>query len=175
MKKLQSETMESLSDAASVFVNEFVSVNSSSDGERVKLTVGTGRGAVSLVRSTSNILMIRTPRYATGSMEWALPRGGSMDDETVAETAVRCVEGWTGVLVDEGSVIHLGNMNPDPEILTTEVSLYAMEARGGKIRTNHEDSKWVAVEELVTACIEGEIEDSFTCIAVLRARISGVI
>jgi ADP-ribose pyrophosphatase YjhB (NUDIX family) len=158
-----------------VFANEFVSLKTSVDGEHVEVTVGTGRGAAVLVRSSNKILMIRTPRYATGRMEWALPRGGSMKDELALETAMRCVEGWTGVTVDPESAIHLGDMNPDPEVLTNSVELFVVEARSSKVRANHEDSKWVAIEELVAACVEGEIEDSFTCMAVLRARINGIV
>jgi ADP-ribose pyrophosphatase YjhB (NUDIX family) len=175
LKKLSNEALELSTNVTPVFANEFVSLKTSDDGEHMEVTVGTGRGAVALVRSNSKVLMIRTPRYATGSMEWALPRGGSLEDESGVETAIRCVEGWTGISVDEESVVHLGGMNPDPEVLTNEVALFVMEARSSKVRANHVDSKWVAIEELVTACIEGEIEDSFTCIAVLRSRINRII
>jgi hypothetical protein len=175
LEALKNETLETSGNAMPVFANEFVSLKTSGDGEHVGVTVGTGRGAVALVRSSNKILMIRTPRYATDSMEWALPRGGSLEDEPGVETAIRCVEGWTGISADPVSAIHLGDMNPDPEILTNEVSLFIMDARSSKVRTNHENSKWVGIDELVAACIEGEIEDSFTCMAVLRARINGII
>lgn len=172
MEKLVNDSLES-SRATPVFANDFITMNS--DGENVEVTVGTGKGAVALVRSSNKVLMIRTPRYATDSMEWALPRGSSLEYESGPETASRCVEGWTGVTVDEGSIIALGEMYPDSEILTNEVSLFAMSASSSKVRTNHDHAKWVDVEELVTACIEGEVEDSFTCIAMLRARILGIL
>lgn len=175
METLKNEELKSSGKAVPVFANEFMSLKTSDDGKHAEMTVGNGRGAVALVRSSTKILMIRTPRYATGSVEWALPRGGSWGDETGVETAMRCVEGWTGVNVDPESAVHLGDMNPDSEILTNEVALFIMEARSSKVRTNHENSKWVAIEELVAACIDGEIEDSFTCMAVLRARINGNI
>ena len=157
-----------------VFANDFVSMEYSNDGSLL-ITVGTGLGAVALVRRSGKILMIRTPRYATGSFEWELPRGGSLEDESAVETAARCVEGWTGVTVDESSVIHLGVMNPDPELLTNEVSLLLLDTLNSTVRTNHENVKWVGIEELVAACLNGEIEDSFTCMAVLRARLNAMI
>lgn len=174
MKKLSQETLAT-SESMPVFANDFISLKTSSDGESVEVTVGNGKGAVALVRSGNKVLMLRTPRYATGSMEWAFPRGGSLDDESGAETAVRCVEGWTGITLDEESIESLGEMYPDPEILTNEVSLFTMTARSSKVRANHEHVKWVDAEELVTACVEGEIEDSFTCMAMLRARINGIL
>jgi hypothetical protein len=66
-------------------------------------------------------------------------------------------------------------VTPDPELLTNEVTLLFMHAATGTILTNHENAKWVDAEALVTACLEDEIKDSFTVVAVLRARLNGLI
>ena len=157
-----------------VFANDFVSLRSSGDGH-VSVTVGTGRGAVALVYRNGKVLMIRTPRYATDTLEWELPRAGSLEGESAAETAARSVEGWTGVSVSKAGAISLGTVTPDPELLTNEVTLLFTHAISGKIRTNHENSKWVDAETLVASCLDDELQDSFTVVAVLRARLNGLI
>lgn len=157
-----------------IFANDHVSLRSSGDGH-VAVTVGSGYGAVALVFRNGKVLVVRTPRYATDTLEWELPRAGSLKSESAVDTAARCVEGWTGVRVHEGTAIPLGTVTPDPELLTNEVSLLFMHAASGSILTNHENAKWVDVEALVSACVEDEIKDSFTVITVLRARLNGLI
>lgn len=171
MENLTQEPLPEL-DMAPVFSNDFISLKEGTD-DRVEITVGNGKGAAALVRKGTKVLLVRTPRYATGSMEWALPRGSSTEDESPEETAARCVEGWTGVSVDEMSITSLGEMYPDAQVLTNEVSLFLMSASDGKVKTNHENVRWIDAGELMLACVTGEIEDSFTCMAVLRARIAG--
>lgn len=162
-------------DASEVFANEFISLRDSGNSEHAEVTVGTGRGAVALVRSNGRVLMVRTPRYATGNFEWELPRGGSLEDESPVDTAARCVEGWAGITVDADNAVSLGTMNPDAEILTNEVAMFVLDASESKIRANHENARWTDTEELVDACLNGEIEDAFSCMTVLRARLNGVI
>lgn len=175
MRPLEPTVMDADVADGPLFENDFVHVVTSATGDRAAVTVGTGNGAVALVLASGRILMIRTPRYAIGSLEWELPRGGALEDEPLLETAARCVEGWSGVTVDIASAVPLGTMNPDAEILTNEVALFVLDAVTSKIRFNHENTQWVDEEKLIDACLSGEIEDSFTCMAVLRARLNGVI
>lgn len=157
-----------------VFRNQFVSVLPAGE-EEIAITVGTGHGAVALVRWKDKVLLVNQPRYATNEMAWELPRATSLEDESPVETAARCVEGWSGVSVDQDSAIPVGTVMPDAEILTNEVSLFVMDAESGTIRVNRDNARWVEIEELVTACTDGQVEDAFTCMTVLRARLGKLI
>lgn len=158
-----------------VFGNDFVTVNESADGSSI-VQVGTGTGAVALVYRGDKILMVRENRYATGSVEWELPRGGTLEGEEPLSAAVRSVEGKSGVDVYPEDSVLLGTVNPDGEILTTEVFLYAlMVPLSAKIRASPDEAKWFDTAELLAACLDGSVQDSFTCLAVMRAKLQGLI
>lgn len=160
------------------FENDFISITSTPSGANQSTTVrvGTGFGAVALVLRGTKVLMVNEVRYAIGSEAWELPRGGSAENEDPIETAVRCVEGKTGITLATEGVVSLGIVSPDAEILTTQVSIYSFEApRNAKIYVSAAESKWFDADELVQSCLDGSVEDSFTCIAVLRARLKGLI
>lgn len=158
-----------------VFDNEFVTVNESVDGAPI-VQVGTGTGAVALVCRGDKVLMIRESRYATGSVEWELPRGGTLDGEEPLAAAVRSTEGKSGVDVYPEDAVFLGTVAPDGEILTTEVFVYVLNVpRSTKIRASADEARWVDKSELLASCLDGSVQDAFTCLAVLRARLKGMI
>jgi ADP-ribose pyrophosphatase YjhB (NUDIX family) len=158
-----------------VFSNDFVTVNESVDGVPI-VQVGTGTGAVALVCRGDKVLMIRENRYATGSVEWELPRGGTLEGEEPLAAAVRSAEGKSGVDVYPEDAVFLGTVAPDGEILSTEVFVYVLHVpRSTKIRASADEAKWVDKSELFESCLDGSVQDSFTCLAVLRARLKGLI
>lgn len=175
MSALSPLPLEPSTAGSPVFSNDFISVQETGIEGRVAVTVGTGSGAVALVRRNGKTLMVRHPRYATDSLEWELPRASSLEGEAPLETVQRCVEGWTGVQVDTSSALSLGVIFPDPEIITNKVSIHLVEAMSTLVRVNHENVRWVDTETLVDSCLSGEVEDAFTCTAVLRARIKELI
>ena len=179
MSTLEPSAFAAVSDAGGApdFQNGFITVESSrEDPEKKIVTVGTGSGAVALVRQGKRILLLKQPRYAVGQDEWELPRGGTEPGEGTLDAALRCVEGKTGLVVDPATAMPLGTLTPDAEILTTVVALYVLQVpTGTRIPVGPDTAQWVDAAELVEQCLDGIVQDAFTCAAVLRARLSGLI
>lgn len=176
--------MEDNSDEGTgvVFANRYLKIDMvpSRFGAFTTVKNGSGGGAAVLLMRDGKVLMVRQPRYATGENTWELPRGGSKEGEDYSEAALRELKEETG---EEGSVeglISLGNIQPDTGILNTEAGLY-MSTINSKSDEPHDvegeidNMQWVDANELVEACVDGTIKDSFTCVAVMRARLKGLI
>lgn len=167
-----------------VFENRYLKIDMvpSRFGPFTTVKNGSGGGAAVLVLREGKVLMVRQPRYATGENTWELPRGGSAEGEDFAVTALRELYEETGEKGTLDGLVSLGNIQPDTGILNAEAGLYMSTNnttvddinRGGE-DGEIENMQWVDANELVDACVDGTIKDSFTCVAVMRARLKGLI
>lgn len=165
-----------------VFANRYLKIDMvpSRFGAFTTIKNGSGGGAAVLLLRDGKVMMVRQPRYAIGENTWELPRGGSKEGEDYSAAALRELKEETG---EEGQIeglVSLGNIQPDTGILNTEAGLFMSTINTtseGPVDEEGEidNTKWVDVDELVEACIDGTIKDSFTCVAVMRARLKGLI
>jgi len=165
-----------------VFANRYLKIDMvpSRFGAFTTIKNGSGGGAAVLVLREGKVLMVRQPRYALGENTWELPRGGSKEGEDYSAAALRELKEETG---EEGNIeglVSLGNIQPDTGILNTEAGLFmsTINTNSGEaydVEGEIDNLRWVDADELVDACIDGTIKDSFTCVAVMRARLKGLI
>jgi ADP-ribose pyrophosphatase len=175
--------VENNSDAGTgvVFQNRYLSIDMvpSRFGAFTTVKNGTGRGAAVLLLRDGKVMMVRQPRYALGENTWELPRGGSMEGEDNSAAALRELREETGEDGQLEGLVSLGNIQPDTGILNTEAGLF-MSTINAPAENHVDDGEidnimWVDADELVDACVDGTIKDSFTCVAVMRARLKGLI
>ena len=175
------EENNSTEGTGTVFSNRYLKVDlvPSRFGPFTTIKNGTGGGAAVLVVRDGKVLMVTQPRYATGEANWEIPRGGANVGEDFAEAALRELKEETG---EEGTIeglVSLGNIQPDTGILNTEAGLFLSTSNtptelaeaDGEI----DNLQWVDIDEVVEACVDGTIKDSFTCVAVMRARLKGLL
>lgn len=165
-----------------VFANRYMKVDMvpSRFGAFTTIKSGSGGGAAVLLLREGKVLMVRQPRYATGENTWELPRGGSKEGEDYSEAALRELKEETGEEGDVNGLVSLGNIQPDTGILNTEAGLYmstinTTSSEPHDVEGEIDNMQWVDANELVDACVDGTIKDSFTCVAVMRARLKGLI
>lgn len=165
-----------------VFANRYLKIDMvpSRFGAFTTVKNGSGGGAAVLLVRDGKVMMVRQPRYAVGENTWELPRGGSKEGEDNSVAALRELKEETGEEGRMDGLISLGNIQPDTGILNTEAGLFmstinTTSSDGHDEEGEIDNAKWVDVEELVEACVDGTIKDSFTCVAVMRARLKGLI
>lgn len=165
-----------------VFANRYLKIEMvpSRFGAFTTVKNGSGGGAAVLLLRDGKVMMVRQPRYAIGENTWELPRGGSKEGEDNSVAALRELKEETGEEGQMEGLVSLGNIQPDTGILNTEAGLF-MSTINTSTGENYDEegeidnTKWVDVDELVEACVDGTIKDSFTCVAVMRARLKGLI
>jgi ADP-ribose pyrophosphatase len=165
-----------------VFANRYLKIDMvpSRFGAFTTVKNGSGGGAAVLLLRDGKVMMVRQPRYAIGENTWELPRGGSKEGEDNSVAALRELKEETGEEGQMEGLVSLGNIQPDTGILNTEAGLF-MSTINTSTGENYDEEgeidniKWVDVDELVEACVDGTIKDSFTCVAVMRARLKGLI
>lgn len=165
-----------------VFANRYLKIEMvpSRFGAFTTVKNGSGGGAAVLLLRDGKVMMVRQPRYAIGENTWELPRGGSKEGEDNSVAALRELKEETGEEGHMEGLVSLGNIQPDTGILNTEAGLF-MSTINTSTGENYDEegeidnTKWVDVDELVEACVDGTIKDSFTCVAVMRARLKGLI
>lgn len=165
-----------------VFANRYLKIDMvpSRFGAFTTIKSGSGGGAAVLLVRDGKVMMVSQPRYAVGENTWELPRGGSKEGEDNSVAALRELKEETGEEGHIDGLISLGNIQPDTGILNTEAGLFMSTLNTSGDGAYDEEGeidnvKWVDVEELVEACVDGTIKDSFTCVAVMRARLKGLI
>lgn len=125
-------------------------------------------------------MMANQPRYAVGQSMWEIPRGSADAMEDLASSAPRELAEETGIHAEYAHLISLGNVHPDTGILNTEVALFFAALPNSlpwQQPTNDEIDAlaWIEADALVEACAHGRIKDAFTNLAVMRARLKGLI
>jgi len=168
---------------STAFENRFISINMvpSEYGSFNTVKSGSGTGsAVVISNARGEIMMVSQNRYAVGEKNWEIPRGGAASEEDRSEAAQREVKEETGIDLPLASIVSLGNIHPDTGILSTEAGLfYAATEQDGNGDSDDigeiADRQWFPADDVVNACVDGTIKDSFTTTAILRARMRGFI
>lgn len=164
-----------------VFKNNYIAIEMipSRFGPFTQVKNGNGFGSAVLIVRDGQILMVKQPRYAVDSTMWEIPRGSSEKMEDLATSALREMQEETGLEAGYADLHSLGNIFPDTGILNTEVGLFVAVLPEGRpwVSEDNEidDMVWVDANELVEACAYGKVKDAFTNIAVMRARLKGLI
>lgn len=128
------------------------------------------------------IAMLRCFRHATRAWALEIPRGVRERGETVEDCAFREAEEETGAIATPASrAIDLGSFHSDDGMTMQETRVIALSSvsLAGKVRQGGHDSRLstvcLSVPEVWRAVESGEIADSFTCFALLKAQIAGLV
>ncbi len=131
-----------------------------------------GGAAVLALDGEENVLVVRQYRYVIGRTLLEIPAGKLDPGEDPAKAALRELKEETGAVPEEfGS---LGKILPSPGCYGENLYLYY--ARGLRMEGQHLDAgEFLNVEripftEMLRRCLDGEIEDAKTVIAVLKAK-----
>ena len=124
-------------------------------------------GVAAVVENAArDVVMVRVPRYATGTCEWELPEGRVAVGEAPVAAAEREVleeAGWTS----EGYE-HLHTYNPIPGLsnhVLIVVRGRAVSRAGDFDRDEIEEVRWFPLDEIRTMVRERRVKDGFTMLA----------
>jgi 8-oxo-dGTP pyrophosphatase MutT (NUDIX family) len=112
------------------------------------------------------VVMVRVPRYATGTSEWEVPEGRAAAGEAPAAAASREVleeTGWT-----TSDFEHLHTFHPVPGLsnhVLHVVRARAVAEAGDFDRDEIEEVRWFGLEEIRAMVRERRVRDGFTLIA----------
>lgn len=138
-------------------------------------------GAAILTVRGGKILMVKQPRYAIGQETWELPRGGSQEGESNLSSASRELSEETGVSTEGENITSLGDIHPDTGALSARAGLYFVDLdsvpadKTTPVDGEVDNAEWVDADEVVNAVLDGRITDSFTMVAVMKARLKGLL
>lgn len=130
-----------------------------------------GGAAAVAIDAAGQVCLLRQYRHAAGGYVWELPAGRLEPGEPPQETARRELIEEAGVAAREWR--SLGVSLSSPGVFTERIHLYL--ATGlDPAPTAHEaaevlEAHWLPLAEATARCLDGRIEDSKTCIGLLRA------
>ncbi len=146
------------------------------NGHRVELEIlhHPGGAAVVALDPEQRVCLLHQYRHAAGGYVWELPAGKLQPGEPPAETARRELIEEAGVAAAQWR--DLGRFISSPGVFTERIYLYLARDLSPVVR-NHEAAEvmevhWVPFQEAVRRVHRGEIEDSKTCLGLLRAEAS---
>ena len=143
------------------------------NGHRTDLEVlhHPGGAAVVAVDGERRVCLLRQYRHAAGGYVVELPAGRLEPAEPPARTAERELAEEAGM--HAGRWRELGVSLSSPGVFTERIHLYlATELTAVAIAPEAAEVfevQWVPLEEAVQRCLQGDIEDSKTCLGLLRA------
>lgn len=170
-----------------VFENRYATVEMvpSRYGPFTTVRSGNGGGAAVLAVRDGHVMLVCQPRYAVGQHMWELPRGGNRPGESNFDAGAREAAEETGVHIDPEHLVDLGAIVPDSGVVSTTAGLLIArlpsppavpDTEPAAVTDEEVDTvRWVPVDDVVAACVDGTITDAFTCVAVMRARLLGLI
>lgn len=167
-----------------VFQNSFVMFQSHSIADKTfhSIAPASGGGSVMLaVDSQNRIALVRQERPAVRRHTWEAPRGGREAGEKPIDTAIRELYEETGIAADPSSVTSLGRIEADTGLVSAELWLFCARVEDGELGSFEDDrgeidiARWFSAGRVVDACLSGEITDAFTVIAVLKAKVLGLL
>ena len=130
-----------------------------------------GGAAAVAIDAERRVCLLRQYRHAAGGYVWELPAGRLEPDEPPQETARRELVEEAGVAAREWR--SLGVSLSSPGVFTERIHLFlatglapaptALEA--AEVLEVH----WLPLDEALARCLDGRVEDSKTCIGLLRA------
>lgn len=112
------------------------------------------------------VLMVRVPRYATGTCEWEVPEGRAAPGETPEDAARREVleeTGWTASIAERLHTFH-----PVPGLSNHVLHVVrgrAVALTGGFDRDEIAEVRWFGPDEVRSMLRERRVKDGFTMIA----------
>jgi ADP-ribose pyrophosphatase len=123
--------------------------------------------------------LVRQFRYPISSVVWEIPRGFGETDYPKVDATRELLE-ETGIRVDPKDIIDLGLVHPNSGLLTSVVRIFAVifdQMPLISYQTNVEISEfaWIKYEDVLAKVSTGEISDSFTLSALLRAQLKGLL
>lgn len=150
--------------------------------DQVELPDGTGAlrevadhpGGVGIlaIDSRNRAAIVRQYRYPFRTVMAEIPAGKREPGEAPEITAVRELKEETGA--EAGKWAPLGSLIPSPGAYGERLWLYlATELSFGEVDPDEDEfleCEWVPVERLAEMCMNGEIEDAKTVVAVLKAH-----
>jgi ADP-ribose pyrophosphatase len=130
-----------------------------------------GGAAIVAIDDTGRVCLLHQHRHAAGGRVWELPAGRLEPGEPPAETARRELAEEAGVTARDWRP--LGVSLSSPGVFTERIHLFLATglAQVPDAREAAEvfEVHWLPLAEAVLRCLDGRIEDSKTCIGVLRA------
>lgn len=132
-----------------------------------------GGAAILALDEQNNVLVVTQYRYTFGRTLLELPAGKLDPDEDPAAAALRELKEETGAVPTE--FLPLGKILPSPGCYSEELYIYL--ARGLRFGEQHLDHneflnvERVPFDEMVRRCLDGEIEDAKTVVAILKAKL----
>jgi ADP-ribose pyrophosphatase len=149
------------------------------DGKSVQLDwVGhPGAAAVVAVDDSGRLCLLRQYRPVMGAWMWEIPAGKRDDGEALAVTARRELTEETGLHADQW--VDLGPIWPSPAFCDEVIHLYAAcDLSSGDScpdEDEHLEVHWVTPAALSAMIRSGEILDSKTLAALMRACLAGLL
>ena len=130
-----------------------------------------GGAAAVAVDADGRVCLLRQYRHAAGGFVWELPAGRLEPDEPPQETARRELVEEAGIAARDWR--SLGVSLSSPGVFTERIHLFLatgldpapLAREAAEVMEVH----WLPLEEAVSRCVDGRIEDSKTCIGLLRA------
>lgn len=130
-----------------------------------------GGAAAVAVDADGRVCLLRQYRHAAGGFVWELPAGRLEPGEPPQETARRELVEEAGIAARDWR--SLGVSLSSPGVFTERIHLFLatgldpapMAREAAEVMEVH----WLPLEEAVSRCVDGRIEDSKTCIGLLRA------
>ena len=130
-----------------------------------------GGAAIVAIDDAGRVCLLHQHRHAAGGRVWELPAGRLEPDEPPAETARRELAEEAGVSAREWR--SLGVSLSSPGVFTERIHLFLATGLSpvpdAREAAEVFEVHWLPLEEAVLRCLDGRIEDSKTCIGVLRA------
>lgn len=160
-----------------VLVRDAVRFRDGSVGPYIRLIPAAGLGgAAVLPLRDARIVLIRHFRHATRAWHWEIPRGFAREGEPPKETARR--EIMEELMIPAPELVELGNVHPDTGASNVCTRLYLARLTSlGRLETDEgiDGVLLVTTDEFDAMVLSGEITDSFTLAAILRARVQGLL
>ena len=130
-----------------------------------------GGAAAVAVDADGRVCLLRQYRHAASGFVWELPAGRLEPGEPPQETARRELVEEAGIAARDWR--SLGVSLSSPGVFTERIHLFLatgldpapLAREAAEVMEVH----WLPLEEAVSRCVDGRIEDSKTCIGLLRA------
>lgn len=130
-----------------------------------------GGAAAVAVDADRRVCLLRQYRHAAGGHVWELPAGRLEPDEPPQETARRELVEEAGIAAREWR--SLGVSLSSPGVFTERIHLFLATALAPASAAPEAaeviEVHWLPLDEALARCLDGRIEDSKTCVGLLRA------
>ena len=124
--------------------------------------------AVIIENDNKEVLLIRSYRYVTDSLEWEIPAGGIEKDESIIEAAIRESYEETGYEITDPQMVYTYNpsngiSNQVFNIVTAGISKQV----GSFDRNEVKEIKWFSRDEIKELIINKTLKDGYSLTALL--------